>query len=81
MEYTASLVNPAIGVNMTMTWSENLHILVQWRSMASGDYALGLEPTNCYIIGRRAERENGTLPVLKPFESVTTGVNFSFRSV
>ena len=81
MEHTASLVNPAIGVNMTMTWSENLPILVQWRSMASGDYALGLEPTNCYIMGRHAERENGTLPVLKPFESVTTGVNFSFRSV
>ena len=73
--------NPAIGVSMTMTWSENLPILVQWRSMASGDYALGLEPTNCYIMGRHAERENGTLPVLKPFESVTTSVNFSFRSV
>ena len=69
------------GGEMTMTWSENLPILVQWRSMASGDYALGLEPTNCYIMGRHAERENGTLPVLKPFESVTTGVNFSFRSV
>lgn len=81
MEHTATLVNPAIGVNMTMTWSESLPILVQWRSMASGDYALGLEPTNCYIMGRAAERENGTLPVLKPFESVSAGVNFSFRSV
>lgn len=81
MERTASLVNPAIGTKMTMRWSDTLPILVQWRSMASGDYALGLEPTNCYIMGRNAERENGTLPVLKPFESVCTEVNFSFRSI
>lgn len=81
MEHTASLVNPSLGVHMTMTWSDSLPILVQWRSMASGDYALGLEPTNCYIMGRRDERENGTLPVLKPFESVSAGVNFSFRSI
>lgn len=81
MERTASLVNPALGVNMTMHWSESLPILLQWRSMASGDYALGLEPTNCYLLGRGAERENGTLPVLKPFESVTTQVNFSFRTI
>lgn len=81
MEHTASLVNPSLGVHMAMTWSDSLPILVQWRSMASGDYALGLEPTNCYIMGRRDERENGTLPVLKPFESVSAGVNFSFRSI
>lgn len=81
MERTASLVNPALGVNMTMHWSESLPILLQWRSMASGDYALGLEPTNCYLLGRGAERENGTLPVLKPFESITAQVNFSFRTI
>lgn len=81
MERTASLINPALGVNMTMHWSESLPILLQWRSMASGDYALGLEPTNCYLLGRGAERENGTLPVLKPFGSVTAQVNFSFRTI
>lgn len=81
MERTASLVNPAIHTKMTMRWSDTLPILVQWRSMASGDYALGLEPTNCYIMGRSAERANGTLPVLKPFESVSTEVNFSFQTI
>ena len=47
--------------------------------MAAGDYALGLEPTNCYIMGRHAERDNGTLPVLKAFESVTHTVQIAFE--
>jgi hypothetical protein len=47
--------------------------------MAGGDYALGLEPTNCFIMGRKLERENGTLPVLKAFESVKHAVTISFE--
>ena len=49
------------------------------RSMASGDYVLGLEPTNCYIMGRHDERENGTLPVLKAFETEKHTVTISFE--
>jgi hypothetical protein len=46
--------------------------------MASGDYVLGLEPTNCYILGRHDERENGTLPVLKARESIKNTVKIEF---
>ena len=78
-EYWARLENPALNVNMTISWSgDTLPILSQWRSMASGDYVLGLEPTNCYIMGRHEERENGTLPVLKAFGSITNTVNITF---
>ncbi len=78
MPRTATLRNRALDIGMTMTWSDTLPILAQWRSMAAGDYVLGLEPTNCYIMGRRQERENGTLPVLQPGESVHTRVDFHF---
>lgn len=81
MERKVAIVNEELGAKMTMCWSETLPILVQWRSMASGDYACGLEPTNCYIMGRSAERENGTLPVLAPFETVRTELNFSFETI
>ena len=81
MERRAALVNEAIGTRMILTWSESLPILAQWRSMASADYVCGLEPSNTYIMGRRAERENGTLPVLKPFETVKTEVKFLFETV
>lgn len=78
-EFSARLENPELGVNMTISWSgDTLPILSQWRSMASGDYVLGLEPTNCYIMGRHDERENGTLPVLKAWESLTNTVNITF---
>ncbi len=81
MEHRAALVNEALGAKMTMTWSDNLPILVQWRTMASGDYALGLEPSNSYINGRSGERANGTLPVLKAHETVKTEVSFHFETI
>ena len=81
MERKAALVNEDLGIRMNMTWSETLPILVQWRSMASGDYVCGLEPSNTYIMGRAAERANGTLPVLKSFETVHFEVKFGFDSI
>ena len=81
MDHRASLVNESEHIRMSLSWGESLPILAHWRSMASGDYVCGLEPTNCYIMGRKAERENGTLPVLKPFETVKTQVNFHFETI
>ena len=77
--FRAELYNPELGIRMKMAWSgDTMPILSEWRSMAAGDYVLGLEPTNCYISGRHEERENGTLPVLKAFESVTNTVTITF---
>ena len=81
MPHCAALVNENNHVRMDMTWSENLPILAQWRCMASSDYVCGLEPTNSYIMGRKAERENGTLPVLKPFETISTKLTFCFTDI
>ena len=79
-EYRASLWNPELGVRMTMRWSgDTMPYLSQWKSMGSGDYALGLEPTNSFQMGRHDERENGTLPVLKGFESVRNEVQITFE--
>lgn len=78
-DFRAELKNEELGISMTISWSgDTLPILSQWRSMASGDYVLGLEPTNCYIMGRHDERENGTLPVLKAFETVCNTVKIEF---
>lgn len=80
MEHKASIVNPNLNVRMTIVWSDTLPILSHWRSMASGDYVCGLEPSNTYIMGRAEERENGTLPVLQPFETLDTAVSVSFSA-
>ena len=81
-DFRAELRNRAAGVRMTISWSgDTLPVLSQWRSMASGDYVLGLEPANCYIMGRHDERENGTLPVLKAFGSIHHTVRIAFDSL
>lgn len=80
MEHIAGVENHALGVRVRMTWSDSLPILAHWRSMASGDYVLGLEPTNSYIMGRSKERENGTLPVIKAYETVKTMVKYQFET-
>ncbi len=81
-DHRATLRNPELGMEMTMTWNgETLPVLAQWRSMASGDYVLGLEPTNCYIMGRHDERDNGTLPVIRAFETIETTVKFNFSTI
>lgn len=78
-DFRAILENPKLGISMTISWSgDTLPILAQWRSMAGGDYVLGLEPTNSYIMGRHDERENGTLPVLKAFETIQNTIRITF---
>lgn len=81
MERRAAIVSEILHTRVDMTWSASLPILAHWRSMASGDYVCALEPTNCYIMGRKAERENGTLPVLGSFKTVKTEVAFRFDTV
>ena len=81
-ECRARLENPELGVAMSLSWSgETLPYLSEWKSMGSGDYALGLEPTNSFQMGRHDERENGTLPVLKAFESVRNEVEIAFEKM
>ncbi len=78
MPPVAVLRNRALDISVTLRWSDSLPILSHWRSMAAGDYALGLEPSNTYLMGRKQERENGTLPMLAPGETLRAGVAFHF---
>ncbi|MDY3225781.1 MAG: aldose 1-epimerase family protein [Candidatus Faecousia sp.] len=81
-DFWAELQNPELGMAMKLSWDgSTLPILSQWRSMASGDYVLGLEPTNSYISGRHSERENGTLPVLKAFDTITNTIRITFSQL
>jgi hypothetical protein len=55
-----------------LDWSVGqLPKLVQWKMPGAGIHVLGIEPANCYVEGRAAEREKGTLDSLQPGESRT----------
>jgi hypothetical protein len=42
--------------------------LWQWRMLAQGIYVTGIEPANCGLFGRVAEREAGAVTELAPGE-------------
>lgn len=44
--------------------------LMEWKCLKSGDYALGIEPANCHVLGRAAAKERNDLQYIKPAEKV-----------
>jgi galactose mutarotase-like enzyme len=77
---SASVVNPDFeptgGIGLTVSWDpRQLPRMWQWRMLGPGMYLTGLEPANCGLGGRAAEREAGTLQVLEPGEVRRSGVS------
>jgi len=61
--------NETRPLTVRLMWqTENLPCLVQWKMPGEGAYVLGIEPANCYVEGRVAERNRGTLQTLQPGE-------------
>jgi hypothetical protein len=48
--------------------SKTLPEFVQWKMTGANHFVLGLEPANCRTLGRKAERDRGTLQMLSPGE-------------
>ena len=69
-----SLVNEKIGKTLTVSYSGNtLPHFVEWKSMASGDYALGLEPCTTELDDRFAYK------TVKPNESISFAVRITVQ--
>jgi len=67
----AAVINDKIGIGIYVNYNKkNLPILVQWKSMMSGDYAFGIEPANCHVSGRLNEKQTGKLITIKPSEKL-----------
>jgi uncharacterized protein DUF4432 len=63
----ARVRQPALGLTVTVTWARDaLPRLHQWLQTSDGAYVLGIEPANCSLLGRAADRAAGTLPILAP---------------
>jgi hypothetical protein len=51
---------PTGGIAVTVSWDpRQLPRLWQWRMLRTGMYVTGLEPANCGLAGRAAERQTG----------------------
>jgi hypothetical protein len=63
-----------------LTWATGtLPKLVQWKMPGPGVHVLGIEPANCYVEGRTAERQRGTLVELQPGEVLTYELELEVR--
>jgi hypothetical protein len=76
---SASIVNPEFaptgGIGLTLSWDpRQLPRMWQWRMLGPGMYLTGLEPSNCGLAGRAAEREAGTISELAPGETRSFGL-------
>lgn len=70
-----ALVNPDFnngnGIGLWIKYNKNnLPYLVQFKSMANGEYGCSLEPANSFVRGRKTEREEGNLRFIKPGEKI-----------
>lgn len=67
---TAMAVNEKLGLAFYIRYAvDTLPYFAEWKSMASGDYALGMEPSNNLLRGRVGERAAHGLTTLEPFET------------
>lgn len=60
-------VNSALNLGLRITWTtQNLPHFMEWKSIASGDYVIGLEPANSLVHGRKWYEEQGTTHKIAP---------------
>ncbi len=62
-------VNPNLKLGLKISWNmKYLPHFMQWKSIASGDYVVGLEPANSLVHGRKWYHEKGNIHTLAPFK-------------
>ncbi len=70
----AGLYNHKLELGVQLTFDhETMEYMVQWKCMRSGDYVMGMFPSNNHAAGRGYERAQGTLKRIAPFERIQTG--------
>jgi len=73
------LFNPSLGIGAEIQYDRRrLPVLTQWKSMRSGDYALGIEPGTSFIRGRAKELEDGYSVKVPGFGVLEYGFTVNF---
>lgn len=71
----------SVPIRAELEWTaDSLPRFVQWRMPGRGAHVLGIEPSNCWVSGRAAERAVGTLRMLEPGASESFELRFSIRT-
>ena len=66
-----TLRNQNSGMAMEVAYRKaELPFFTQWKKMGQQEYAMGFEPANCHPEGQTKEKENGTLKIIEPGETI-----------
>lgn len=75
----AAVVNESLGIGLKIQFNQKyLPYFMQWKSIASGDYVVGLEPANSSVFGRAYHEEKGDIHTLAPFETEEIELRLTF---
>jgi hypothetical protein len=78
----AVLTNRSAGLRLVLQWRQaGLPRFHQWLHRGRGMYVVGLEPANCSVLGRAADRAKGDLPVLGSGERRTTEIRITAETL
>jgi hypothetical protein len=78
----AAVDSPPTGLRLVLRWeAAALPRMHQWVHPAPGIAVLGLEPANCSVLGRAADRAAGRLPVLDPGQERVTRLEVRVASL
>ena len=74
----ALAVNRELGIGLKISWNTaNLPYFMEWKSTASGDYVIGLEPANSSVYGRTWHEERNSVHKLAPFAKEKNVLTFT----
>ncbi|MCQ2184499.1 MAG: aldose 1-epimerase family protein [Bacteroidales bacterium] len=79
--FHARVYNPDLNLGFGLSCDPTgLSCLTQWKMNGVHEYVLGLEPGNCTVDGRAAERDRGTLMYIGPGECRNFDMDINFFS-
>ncbi len=74
----AALVNDDLGFGIRLDFDRKVQpYFMEWMSMRSGDYVIGLEPSNSSVYGRKYHEAQGTMHRIAPFGKETYHLSFT----
>lgn len=72
------VINESLGIGMKLSYNmKYLPNFMEWKSVASGDYVIGLEPANSSVYGRVYEEEHNCVHKLSPFKKERNVLKFT----
>lgn len=75
----AAVINKELGIGLKIEYNlRELPYFMQWKSIASGDYVVGLEPANSSVYGKPYHIKENSLHQMEPFTAERKRIVLTF---